>query len=164
MSDFSYHLARMIAAPPAEVFRAWTQAPLLAEWWGPHALFNPECEIEAKPGGRLRILMREPGGTDLLVTGTVRECLPERSLHLDLRVPSCQAGPAESPTDLTVTVTFSDADGSTQLAVRIHFETPASRERCLEAGLATGWEEGLDSLSALLRTLLTNPPKNRPNP
>lgn len=160
MSDFSYHLARMIAAPPAEVFRAWTQASLLAEWWGPHALFNPECEIEAKPGGRLRILMREPGGNDFVVTGTVRDCLPERSLHLDLRFPPCPPVAAEPPVDLGVEVAFSAADGSTYLAVRIHFESPASRERSLEAGLARGWEEGLDSLAALLRTNLTNLPKS----
>lgn len=158
MSDFSYHLARMIAAPPAEVFRAWTQASLLAEWWGPHALFNPECEIEAKPGGRFRILMRDPGGNDFLVTGTVRDCLPERSLHLDLRFPPSSPGATEPPADLAVAVTFAAADGSTHLAVRIHFETPVSHERCLEAGLATGWEEGLDSLTALLRNHLTKPP------
>lgn len=166
MSESEYRLARTIAAPRGDVFRAWTEPDLLSQWWGPHALINPECEIEAKPGGRLRILMRDPDGTDYLLTGTVRECRPPEFLDLILDVSaypdewhqSLIPGHADDPADLHLAAAFADTEESTHLSIRIHFQSPALREAYLLAGLAVGWEEGLDSLAALLRPLLTSPP------
>ncbi len=170
MSDSEYRLARTIAAPRGDVFRAWTDPALLSQWWGPHALINPECEIEAKPGGRLRILMRDPDGTEFLLTGTVRECRPPESLDLTLDVSgypdewhhSLIPGHTEDPVDLHLAAAFADAEGSTRLSIRIHFRSPALHEAYLRAGLATGWEEGLDSLAALLRPLMTSPSNQLP--
>lgn len=164
MSESDYRLARTIAAPRGDVFRAWTDPALLSHWWGPHALINPECEIEAKPGGRLRILMRDPDGMDYLLTGTVRECRPPESLDLTLDVSgypgewhqSLFPDHAENPADLHLSAAFSDTEGSTHLSIRIRFQSPALRDAYLRAGLATGWEEGLDSLAALLRPVMTS--------
>lgn len=166
MSESEYRLARTIAAPRGEVFRAWTDPDLLSQWWGPHALINPECEIEARPGGRLRILMRDPDRTEFLLTGTVRECRPPESLDLILDVSaypvewhqSLIPGHADDPVDLHLAAVFADLGGSTHLSIRIHFESPALRAAYLRAGLDTGWEEGLDSLAALLRPILTSIP------
>ena len=36
-------LTRRFAAPPEVVFRAWTDAKQLAEWWGPKGFTNPVC-------------------------------------------------------------------------------------------------------------------------
>lgn len=170
MSESEYRLARTIAAPRGEVFRAWTDPALLSHWWGPHALINPECEIEAKPGGRLRILMRDPDGADYLLTGTVREYRPPESLDLTLDVPgypvewhrSLAPGHDDDPAELHLAAAFADAEGSTHLSIRIQFESPALRDAYLRAGLAAGWEEGLDSLAALLRPVLTSTP-NQPS-
>jgi hypothetical protein len=42
----------------------WTDPSHLAQWWGPHGFTNPVCEMDVRPGGALRIVMRAPDGTD----------------------------------------------------------------------------------------------------
>src|SRR5579871_3611966 len=50
-------LRRVINAPRQLVFQAWTDPELLAKWWGPRGVTNPECEIDLRPGGELNVVM-----------------------------------------------------------------------------------------------------------
>src|SRR5262249_57658906 len=56
-------ITRVFDAPRATVFRAWTDANQLAQWWGPKGFTNPVCEIEARVGEAIRIHMRSPDGS-----------------------------------------------------------------------------------------------------
>jgi len=58
------HFSHTFAAPREAVFNAWTDSRQLADWWGRHDFTNPVCEIDARAGGRLRIVMRSPEGVD----------------------------------------------------------------------------------------------------
>ena len=62
-------LTRRVGAPVDVVFRAWTDAKQLAEWWGPKGFTNPVCEADARVGGAIRIHMRAPDGTVYPMTG-----------------------------------------------------------------------------------------------
>ena len=42
-------ISRLIDAPPAKVFRAWTEPEWLRQWWGPHGMSTPECEMQLGP-------------------------------------------------------------------------------------------------------------------
>ncbi|HXP75753.1 MAG TPA: SRPBCC domain-containing protein, partial [Stellaceae bacterium] len=53
-------ITRVFDAPRTLVFKAWTDAAHLARWWGPKGFTNPVCEVDARPGGGLRIVMRAP--------------------------------------------------------------------------------------------------------
>ncbi len=165
-NDFEYSISRRIGVQRAEVFRAWTEPALLSQWWGPHALFNPECHIDPRPGGKLYILMRDPEGTSYPLGGEVVDLVEPDSLVLSLDVSAYPSGWHEAlipgnpdpSAGLNVTANFTDADEATHLLVRVRFATPDLREAYLRAGLARGWEEGLDSLAALLRPILTSQP------
>ncbi len=50
-------LTRILDAPRELVFKAWTDPKMLAEWWGPKGVTNPICEIDAKVGGKIHIVM-----------------------------------------------------------------------------------------------------------
>ncbi len=157
-----YHVTRLIPASREAVFEAWTRASLLANWWGTHSFTNPVCEIDASPGGELRITMRSPEGVDYPVTGVVHEVVAlERlvfSLDLsaypdawkDLIQPGRTADEVNPSGCLLFTVLFAEAGEQTRLTLTLRFDTPALRESFLQHGLAAGWEEGLDSLTALL--------------
>ncbi len=61
------------------MFEAWTDANHLAQWWGAKGFTNPVCEVDARTGGALRIVMRGPDDTEYPMTGTFREVVaPER--------------------------------------------------------------------------------------
>jgi uncharacterized protein YndB with AHSA1/START domain len=59
-------LERTIQASAEELFDAWTNVELLKRWW--HAARDwetPSAEVDPRPGGRVRITMRNPAdGTE----------------------------------------------------------------------------------------------------
>jgi uncharacterized protein YndB with AHSA1/START domain len=72
-------ITREFDAPRELVFKAWTDAKYLAQWWGPRGFTNPVCEWDARPGKAIRVVMRAPNGTDYPMAGEFREVVaPER--------------------------------------------------------------------------------------
>ena len=75
---------RNFSAPRELVFAAWTQPKQLAHWWGPHSMTNPVCEVDLRPGGRYRIVMRSPEEFDYPLDGEYREIVkPQRLVFTD---------------------------------------------------------------------------------
>src|SRR4029079_8753997 len=56
-------LTRIIDAPRALVWAAWTEPEHMAPWWGPHRFTTPVCEMDVRPGGKMLIHMKAPDGT-----------------------------------------------------------------------------------------------------
>jgi uncharacterized protein YndB with AHSA1/START domain len=58
-------IERTFAAPPGTTFDAWTSADVLRLWWpaGP-GWDTPVAEVDARVGGRLRLVMRDPDGAE----------------------------------------------------------------------------------------------------
>lgn len=155
-------LARTIEAPRASVFRAWTDPGILAEWWGPHAVTIPVCELDARKHGQYRIILRDPDGIDYPVHGTFHEFIEPEQLVMTLDLSThpaawherlhrlCPDTIAAPLGELLLTVTFTPSGEHTLLTVRTSFQTPALRNAFLELGMRENWNESLDSLSALL--------------
>ena len=62
-AEHQLRITRVFDAPREVVFKAWTDPQLLAQWWGPKGFTNPVCELDARPGGAIRVHMRGPDGT-----------------------------------------------------------------------------------------------------
>ena len=56
-------IVRVFDAPRRLVWQAWTEPQRLAQWFGPKGFTNPVCEVDARPGGALRVTMQAPDGT-----------------------------------------------------------------------------------------------------
>ena len=73
---------RIINAPRTLVFKAWTDPKQMSEWWGPHTFTVPVCEMDVRPGGTYRIVMRSPEGVEYPLKGVYREIVePERLVY-----------------------------------------------------------------------------------
>ena len=57
-------LTRLFTAPPAKVWRCWTEPALFCQWWTPPPVTTREAVIEAFPGGRFYSLMVMPEGKE----------------------------------------------------------------------------------------------------
>lgn len=55
---YSLRLVRILPAPPAVVFAAWTDAESLKEWMCPGSTSVPVAELDMRVGGQFRIIMR----------------------------------------------------------------------------------------------------------
>lgn len=56
-ASLSLSLTRRLPASPAEVFDAWLDPDSLREWMSPGEATVAEVEVDARPGGRFRIVM-----------------------------------------------------------------------------------------------------------
>jgi uncharacterized protein YndB with AHSA1/START domain len=154
-------ISRTFAAPRESVWRAWTEPGQLAQWWGPRAFTNPVCDLDLRPGGAYRIVMRSPEGTEYPLSGVFREVVPLRRLVLTMD-PSGhpdawhdQINPHRRKGEnaagiLLQTVTFEEVGGQTRLTVRTRFESAAIRDAMVKMGMNEGWSQSLDRLAAVV--------------
>ena len=72
-------VTRIIDAPRRLVFKAWIEPEQVALWWGPQGFTTTYCKMDIRPGGRFRLCMRSPAGTDYWKQGVYRDIVdPER--------------------------------------------------------------------------------------
>ena len=64
----------------ALVYKAWTEPHHMSQWFGPKNWTNPVCELDVKPGGAWRIVMRAPNGGDYPCGGVYREIVRAQRL------------------------------------------------------------------------------------
>src|SRR5215218_10215894 len=54
-------IERTFNAPAQKVFEAWTSAEVLRRWWhAEHSWETPIAELDARVGGAIRLVMRNP--------------------------------------------------------------------------------------------------------
>ena len=152
-------LTRTFDAPRGLVFKAWTDPEHLARWWGPHHFTNPACEVDARPGGALRIDMAGPDGTVYPMKGTFREVVePERLVFTS----SAHEDEAGHPAfELLTTATFAERDGKTTLTVEAVVVRATPRAAGAIGGMDAGWAQSLERLGAVLEGSGAGEPADR---
>jgi uncharacterized protein YndB with AHSA1/START domain len=136
-------LTRVLDAPRALVFKAWTDPKHLAQWWGPNGFTNPVCEVDLRPGGALLIHMHGFGVT-YPMKGTFHEIVePERLVFTASAVDD--AGTAYL--EVLNTVTFAERDGKTTLTLTARVVKTGPGATDALAGMDEGWNQSLDRLA-----------------
>jgi uncharacterized protein YndB with AHSA1/START domain len=138
-------ITRVIDAPREAVFDAWTDPRQMAQWWGPNGFTNPVCEMDARPGGAIRLVMRAPDGVDYPMTGTFREIAKPRRLVYAAAAEDHDGNP---PLKWVSTVTFAEDGGRTRLTVEesAGAVTPVGAQ--MLEGMEAGLRQTLDRLEA----------------
>lgn len=140
-------LSRTFAAPRELVFRAWTEAGRLAQWWGPDGYTVTAAESDPREGGALKLVMHGADGVDLPMTATYREVVP---LEL-LVVESSAVGPdGQAILAAKHTVTFADQDGGTKLTLRAEATALVPEAIPHLGGMQAGWNQSLQCLDDVL--------------
>jgi uncharacterized protein YndB with AHSA1/START domain len=138
-------LTRVVPAPRAAVFRAWTDPEALRRWWVPFAGMSvPAAEVDLRPGGRYRFTMRSSKGEEFHLSGVYREVRPPERLVYTWRWEGTER--ADDDGETLVTVDF-EATGTTTLLHLTHeqFPDPDTRDRH-----GVGWGGVLDRLVAFM--------------
>jgi uncharacterized protein YndB with AHSA1/START domain len=132
-------LTRVFDAPRELMWKLWTEREHILKWWGPKGFTLPACEMDFRPGGAYRFVMRGPDGQDNPFHGVYREIVrPERIVFTAIldNLPGHE---------LLTTVTFADEGGKTKLTVR-QTTPPGDAGR----GQNQGWSETLERLADLI--------------
>lgn len=137
------NFTRIFDAPRTLVFAAWTDPKHLARWWGPHHFTNPVCELDARPGGAIRIHMRAPDGTIYPMTGTFQEVVePERLVYLSAAL-DAEGNPLF---EVLTTVTFTELEGRTTQIFTARVLTSTTAAAPFIKGMEAGWTQSLERL------------------
>lgn len=140
-------ISRLIDAPRAKVYQAWTQPELLKQWFRPPPYVTTAAHLDLRPGGMCLVTMRGPDGIDLPNPGVYLEV--EENERLVLTDAYTEAWrPAEKPF-MTTVLTFADEDGKTRYTARAIHWSLADREAHEAMGFHEGWGIATDQLAAL---------------
>lgn len=101
---------RLLPSSPEDVFDAWLDPNRLKEWLCPGSAIVPLAEIDARIGGRFRIVMRDEG-VDYTHVGEYREIARPRRLVFSW------ASPATKGQNTLVTIEFRARGESTELTL-----------------------------------------------
>jgi uncharacterized protein YndB with AHSA1/START domain len=132
----SLTLRRRFNAPPAQVFAAWTNPEKMKQWMGPAGVEGVRCEIDARVGGRYRLVMRSPDGEEHDVSGVYREVVTNEKLSFTW------AWKSTPERQSLVTVTLKpDGDGTMLTLLHEQFFDETARDHHRQ-----GWVGSLDKL------------------
>lgn len=146
-------LSLTVAAPRQNIWRCWTEADLLKQWFTPRPWTVAAADLDLRPGGRCDITMRSPEGEEMPNRGVFLEiAAPERLVMTDAYLEGWV--PAEKPSFMTAIVTLTDnGDGTTAYhAVARHWR-PEDRDAHAAMGFDSGWTQAARQLEALAQSL-----------
>ncbi len=153
-------LERIIDVPRNLVWDAWTKPEHLKKWFTPAPWSTVDCELDLRPGGMFRFVMRSPEGQDFPNLGCFLEVVPKERLVWTSALgpgyrPMIRLAGAEPCHDLYFTAILTletVGKGTRYRAVAMHGDE-ATTKRHEEMGFHQGWGAALDQLVALVKTL-----------
>lgn len=113
---------RIVNAPRALVWKAWTDPAHLVKWWGPDGFTNTFHEISIRPGGEWKFIMHGPDGVNY----------PNYIRFEEIRRPELiryvHGERANDPSHFHSTVTFEDLGGKTKVTMRAVLQTKEAKD------------------------------------
>jgi uncharacterized protein YndB with AHSA1/START domain len=140
-------ISRVFAAPRAIVWGALADPWQVSQWWGPTGFTTTILEMDLRPGGKWRLILHGPDGTNYPNQMTFAEVVPLQRIELDL------TGGREGAELLHFhqTLTFADEEGDTRFTIQIAFATAEERDRNVrEYGSIEGGEQMMRRLETHL--------------
>lgn len=144
----SFTTRRVVDAPRALVFEAFTKPEHLKRWMGPRTLTMVSCESDLRVGGRYRFVHRALDGQEFAFGGEYREIVrPERIVRTFVFEPMPDHEALE-------TLTLDESDGKTTITTTTLHNTVEGRDGHLASGrMEAGMTEGYARLDELLTAL-----------
>lgn len=156
-----FEITRTFQAPLAEVWKAWSDAERIGQWWGPKGCTVEVVRFEFRPGGFFHYAMQFPGAPGMWGRFAYRDIEVQRRIvwlnsfaneHCGIaRAPFS----ADCPLEIENTVAFTEKAGATTLTLRaLPFGENDAERRFFEelrgSSLAEGYGGTLDQLAGHL--------------
>ncbi len=138
-------LERIVDLPPSQVWQAWTNPEHLMQWFCPKPWTTIECEIDLRPGGIFKTVMRSPEGEVMPAgAGCYLEVVPnERLVWTDALLPGYR--PSSESFMTAMILLEPHGRGTKYTAIAMHKNEEDTRKHA-EMGFVEGWGIALDQL------------------
>ena len=138
-------VTRTFDGPARVVFEAWTTPELLMRWWAPKSCGASfiSCEADVRTGGAYRFVFSHPASPEpMAFFGRYIEVIPYSRI-----VWTNDEGGEDGA---VTTVTFTEADGRTLVAMHDRHPSKEALDGAIESGSTSGFGETFDQLDELL--------------
>ncbi|MGE3272066.1 MAG: SRPBCC family protein [Chloroflexota bacterium] len=150
-ADREIVISRMIGAPRALVFEAFTQVRHLSRWWGPDGFTTTTRSFEFRVGGEWDFVMHGPDGTDYQEWITWREIVPPE------RIAMLHGESRNDPNAFESVLIFEPSGEQTRIEMRTVFPTRELRDEAVEKYHAIeGGQQTLSNLAAYVAEMVRN--------
>ena len=144
----SFTARRVVDAPRALVFDAFTKCEHLTRWMGPRNLSMVSCNTDLQVGGRYRFVFRTPDGQEVGFSGEFREIVrPERIVRTFVFEPMPDAAALE-------TLELEESGAQTIIKTTTVHKTVENRDGHVNSGMEAGMTDGYARLDELLADML----------
>ena len=146
-------LDRVILAPRQTVWRAWTDAARLRQWWVPAPTVARVDTLDVRPGGGFVTSMSDDGDAFIPHTDAIFLVVePETRLVFSNAIDSARRPASPAPVPMTAEISFDEHPDGTRYRVVVRHGDPAARDRHEELGFFDGWGTVTNALAALAET------------
>jgi len=144
-------LSRVINAPRAKVFEAWTKVEHLIHWFGPAGFTIENIESDIRVGGVWRFVMVAPDGTRYDSRKVFLEIVAPELIVMDHG-----SDIDDDPSRFRTTITFDEqSDGKTVITLRQLHPTKEQRKATIGFGAVEFGYQTLDKLATYVDENLT---------
>src|SRR5579871_5622780 len=140
-------ITREFDAPPALVFRAYTDPELLPQWLGPRDETMTLIQLENRDGGRWRFIHTDLSGAEYGFHGVMHGT---PSLAGIVRTFEYEGNPGHVSLE---TITFEDLGGSTRIHLDSVFQSVEDRDVMIRNGMEHGVNDSMERLDELFARL-----------
>ena len=150
--DLDLTLQRVIRAPRAAVWRAWTDPSQLEQWWVPAPAVARVDRLEARPAARFVTRISDDG---VEFVPAHRRVVPGRRRPRAARVHQRGRQPVAArrspdPIAMVAEIILGDHPDGTDYRVVVRHGDPAARARHEELGFFDGWGAVTEQLAAFV--------------
>ncbi len=144
-------ISRTFDAPRDLVWKVYSEAEHLAQWWGPKGCTIRVVKLDVRPGGMFHYAMAYQPGQDMWGRFVYREIVPpERMVFVSsfsdadggvTRAPFPTIGPT-FPLEILNTMTLTEDGGKTTVSLRGHPLNATDEERATYRGMFGSMQQG----------------------
>jgi uncharacterized protein YndB with AHSA1/START domain len=155
-------ITRVLNAPRELVFKVWSEAEHLKEWWGPKGFEWLHAKLDFRPGGMFHYQMRAPQGFDMWGKFVYQEIeAPERTVFVSsfsdeagntVRAPFSPVFPLEIYNEMT----FTEQDGKTLVTLRGGPINATAEEQAFFSGMKDSMNQGFNNTFSQLEEYLAS--------
>lgn len=141
------HVEREFAAPRDRVFATFMDPGLIPEWWGPRGATTVVDQMDVRPGGYWRFVVRMADGSETAFREAFRDIVPPERV-----VPTFEWEPMAGHVSVETTL-FEDLGDRTRVTTTTLFHTTEERDGMLASGMEDGMNETYARLDEVLARL-----------
>jgi uncharacterized protein YndB with AHSA1/START domain len=138
-------IERVVDAPLADVYRAYTEPDLIAKWLGPRGYDMQVAKFEMRDGGQWAFVHSNPEGVRFAFHGSYHSVKPQESIVQTFEFEG-------APGHVSLERVSFEGDGEKTM-VRVHavYQSVEDRDAMIANGMAMGVTEGYERLDELLK-------------